>query len=111
MQVTHHYMNGCLVGHFSSGLSICPDHHTNFAYMQCNAMQCRFNLTLLTVQEVISHDKPLSTQNVLANGPRVRRISYGFEFLAGFLAKTVGLARETTCSGSRPPIYIDKGYD
>jgi hypothetical protein len=35
----------------------------------CNAMQCRFNLTLLTAQEVISHDKSLSTQNVLANGP------------------------------------------
>jgi hypothetical protein len=30
-------------------------------------------------------------------------------FSRDLLAKTVGLARETTCSGSRPPLYIDEG--
>jgi hypothetical protein len=29
-------------------------------------------------------------------------------FSRDLLAKTVGLARETTCSGSRPPLYIDE---
>jgi hypothetical protein len=30
-------------------------------------------------------------------------------FSRDLLAKTAGLARETTCSGSRPPLYIDEG--
>jgi hypothetical protein len=29
-------------------------------------------------------------------------------FSHDLLAKTVGLAKETTCNGSRPPLYIDK---
>jgi hypothetical protein len=29
-------------------------------------------------------------------------------FSRDLLAKTVGLARETTCSGFRPPLYIDE---
>jgi hypothetical protein len=30
-------------------------------------------------------------------------------FLWDLLPKTAGLARETVCSGSRPPLYIDEG--
>jgi hypothetical protein len=30
-------------------------------------------------------------------------------FSRDLLPKTVGLARETVCSGSRPPLYIDEG--
>jgi hypothetical protein len=30
-------------------------------------------------------------------------------FSRDLLSKTAGLARETTCSGSRPPLYIDEG--
>jgi hypothetical protein len=31
-------------------------------------------------------------------------------FVQDLLSKTAGLARETNCNGSRPPIYIDEGY-
>jgi hypothetical protein len=31
------------------------------------------------------------------------------DFLWSLLAKPAGLTRETTCNGSRPPIYIDEG--
>jgi hypothetical protein len=30
-------------------------------------------------------------------------------FSRNLLAKTVGLAQETTCNGPRPPLYIDEG--
>jgi hypothetical protein len=35
--------------------------------------------------------------------PHVRRISYSSPFLVGFVS-FVGLAREPTCNGSRPPL-------
>jgi hypothetical protein len=31
------------------------------------------------------------------------------DFLRDLLVKHVGLTREPTCNGSRPPIYIDEG--
>jgi hypothetical protein len=42
----------------------------------------------------------VTTTNHIVNVP---------DFLRDLLAKNVGLTRELTCNGSRPPLYIDKG--
>jgi hypothetical protein len=47
----------------------------------------------------------ISSQTVHACAESVRVPSFSLDLLA----KTAGLARKTTCSGSRPPFYIDEG--
>jgi hypothetical protein len=79
-----------------------------------------FFTNLLTKLANLGSKKLLSTRNILAevrgpDGPwwwRGRACAESVRvpsFSRDLLAKISGLARETTCSGSRPPLYIDEG--
>jgi hypothetical protein len=60
-------------------------------------------MTMKGLEITVEHRKWQRGRSARAESVRVP------SFSRDLLPKTAGLARETVCSGSRPPLYIDEG--